>query len=256
MIRIVICDSNRAEALRLRDAIDTYASSCGIFNIETVVRNSRDEFVESLGRLRADFFHIAICHIDDRCADMSLDEIGCALKDVRSLSPNTHFIMMSSDPSHAICAYKADSEFIQLPLTSAEFKRVIGSALRQAVNDQRVPFAVKLQKGVANMNIKDITFIETSKKGPIVHLPGGQTIVAKGTLQSLFDKISTMSDTFMRASGSFIVNLDNMRVAGKSSVIFGDGEAIILPVRARKPVRDAYIAYQTRTCDKSPEPVT
>ena len=246
MIRIIICDSNRAEGLRLRDAIDTYASSCGIFNIETGVRNSREEFVESLSRFKPDFFHIAICHIDDRCAGMSLDEIGCALKDVRSLSPNTHFIMMSSNPDHAICAYKADAEFMLLPLTSAEFVRVVGGALRQAVNNQRTPFAVKLPKGVANMNIKDITFIETSKKGPIVHLPGGETITTKGTLQSLFDKISTISDTFIRASGSFIVNLDNMRVAGKSSVIFGDGEAIILPVRARKPVRDAYLAYQSR----------
>ena len=247
MIRIIICDSNRTEGLRLRDAIDTYASSCGIFNIETGVRNSREEFVESLSRFRADFFHIAICHIDDRCAGMSLDEIGCALKDVRSLSPNTHFIMMSSNPDHAICAYRADADFMLLPLTSAEFVRVVGGALRQAVNDQRVPFAVKLPKGVANMNIKDITFIETSKKGPIVHLPGGETITTKGTLQSLFDKISTISDTFIRASGSFIVNLDNMRVAGKSSVIFGDGEAIILPIRARKLVRDAYVAYQTRS---------
>ena len=246
MIRIVICDSNRAEGLRLRDAIDTYASSCGIFNIETGVRNSREEFVESLSHFRADFFHIAICHIDDRCAGMSLDEIGCALKDVRSLTPNTHFIMMSSNPDHAICAYRADADFMLLPLTSAEFVRVVGGALRQAVNEQRVPFAVKLPKGVANMNIKDITFIETSKKGPIVHLPGGETITTKGTLQSLFDNISTISDTFIRASGSFIVNLDNMRVAGKSSVIFGDGEAIILPVRARKPVRDAYVAYQSR----------
>ena len=246
MIRIVICDSNRAEGLSLRDAIDAYASRCGIFNIETIVRNSREEFVESLSRLRADFFHIAICHIDERCGNMSLDQIGCALRDVRSVSPNTHFIAMSSDPDHAICAYKADADFMLLPSTSADFVRIIGGALRQAVNNQRVPFAVKLPKGVANMNINDITFIETSKKGPIIHLPGGQTITTKGTLQSLFDKISTISDTFIRASGSFIVNLDNMRVAGKSSVIFGDGEAIILPVRARKPVRDAYLAYQSR----------
>lgn len=246
MIRIVICDSNRAEGLSLRDAIDAYASRCGIFNIETILRNSREEFVESLSRLRADFFHIAICHIDERCAGMSLDEIGCALRDVRSLTPNTHFITMSSNPDHAICAYKADAEFMLLPSTSADFVRVIGGVLRQVFNDERIPFAVKLSKGVANMNIKDITFIETSKKGPIIHLPNGRTITTKGTLQSLFDKISTVSDTFIRASGSFIVNLDNMRVAGKSSVIFGDGEAIILPVRARKTVRDAYLAYQSR----------
>ena len=247
MIRIIICDSNRAEGLSLRDAIDAYASNHGIFNIEVLILNSREEFAELLNRLRPDFFHIAICHIDDRCANMSLDQIGSTLGETRSLTPNTHFIMMSSDPSHAICAFKANADFMLLPSSSADFVRLIGGALRQAVNGQRTLFSVKQAKGVACMNVNDITFIETGKKGPIIHLPGGRTVITKGTLQSLFEKISAISDNFIRASGSFIVNLDNMRIIGKSSVIFGDGEAIILPVRARKPVRDAYVAYQTRS---------
>jgi len=96
------------------------------------------------------------------------------------------------------------------------------------------------------LNLNDIMFAETSKPGPVIHLSGGRTVSVRGTLQALYDKLYARKAQFLRAGGSFIVNIDNIRTANDDSVIFSSGEAIILPVRARKPVLEALSTWKVR----------
>ena len=71
----------------------------------------------------------------------------------------------------------------------------------------------------------------------------GRTITVRGTLSALYERlVEADPEWFMKVGGSFIVNLDNVRSAGNGSLIFCDGEAVIVPVRMRKPLKDALTA--------------
>lgn len=246
MVRIVICAGKRSEGLRLRDVIESYAASRGISHVDVLVMRSREEFASVLSLLRPDFFNLAICHMDGRCAEMSLEEISETASGVRAIAPQTRFVFMSSDEQNASCAFKAGGQFLQLPLVQQEFERVVGGSIEETRRAQRKMFAVKSGKTVVNVNLDDVSFVEAGKKGPVIHLPEQTVLVTRTTLQALYERLEQASSSFMKVGGSFIVNLENMRSAGESSAIFGDGETIILPTRLRKPVRDALRAYCMR----------
>lgn len=246
MVRIVICAAERSEGLHLRHIVDAYATSRGFYNVDVLVMNSREEFASLLSLLKPNFFDMALCQMDGRCSDMSLDEIYRTASGVRAIAPKTRFVFMSSDKRLANCAYKAEGRFLQLPLEQEDFERVVGKAIDEVFLSHRNIFAVKSGKTVVNVNLDDVSFVEAGKKGPVIHLPVSSVLVTRSTLQLLYDRLEQASDSFMKVGGSFIVNLENMRTAGESTAIFGDGETIILPTRLRKPVRDALRAYRVR----------
>lgn len=246
MVRIVICTESKAGGLRLREAIETFAARRGIVNTSILVLKSREELAALLMRVRPNLFDMAICNMDGRCSEMSLTEISEAAMKVRSLSPQTRFVFMSSNAEHALCAYNANGQFLLLPLEQDDFARVFGNALDEMKRAKRHMLAFKSGKTVVNLNLDDISFIEAGKKGPIIHLPDRTVLVTRTTLQAVFDRLVQADSSFMKAGGSFIVNLENMRTASDASAIFGDGSTIILPTRLRKPVAEALNANRLR----------
>jgi len=246
MIRIAICEKSKTDALRMRSAIESYATSKGLFNVGVVSVYSSEDLFKLIDRVRPDFIDIILCRLEGS-DDSMREKTRKTLSMLAEQCPKTHFIVASSDTDNAICAFDAGAKFIPVPYGNDEFHNSIGTVLDKVAMTHKRPFSVKSTKGIVNMNLNDITFVETNKKGPIIHLPDSRTVETRGTLQALFERLSAIDDRFVRAGGSFIVNLDNVRTAGESSVIFGDGEAIILPIRARKPMQDAFAAYRLRT---------
>ena len=243
MIRLVVCNWVKDEGLRLQGLIDRYAKTEGIQNVEPLVTDSCIKLQSILTHLRPNFIDIAICRIDKDSPGFNCARKTGLIESLKERTPSTKFILISTNPEDAICAYDTGSLFIQLPMQGKDFSQVIGETLKEVARSKKRPFSAKASKGIVAMNLNDITFVETNKKGPIIHLPNMRTVTTKGTLQALYDQLNGIDERFIRAGGSFIVNLDNVRTVGDGSVVFSDGEAIILPIRARKPIRDAYATY-------------
>lgn len=246
MIRVALCDINREEGVLLRKAINAVTSALGLFNTEVRMTHSCENFLQAMQNVRPGLFDFAIIRVFDREGKPAAELLPGFLSQVAEVTPQTQVILVSDNPAHAILAYDAGAHYLQLPADQAGFVRAVGQPIKRTAQRERTSFAVKSGKIVVNMNLNDITFVETNKKGPIIHLPGNRTIPVRGTLQALYERLNSLDDCFMRAGGSFIINLDNARSVGESSVIFADGDAIILPVRARKPVREAFQARQLR----------
>ena len=247
MIRIVICNRIKDEGLRLQALIDRYSASENIQNVDSLVTDSCAKLQSLLERIRPNMFDMVICRIDRDSPDFDREQKSMMISNLLEKTPQTRFVLMSSDPNDAICAYNTGALFLSLPLDKEGFHRTIGSALKDVARAKKRPFCTKSPAGVIAMNLNDISFVEISKKGPIIHLPNKKTVTTRGTLQALHNQLNGIDERFVRAGGSFIVNLDNMRTIGDSTVVFGDGETIILPTRARKMIRDTYTGYLVRS---------
>ena len=245
MIRVAICNRVKEEGLRLQALVDRYTKSEHIQNVDSLVTDSYAKLLSLLNKLKPNMIDIVICRIDRDTPDTDRDQKTAIIQSLTERSPKTRFILMSSDPDDAICAYDTGALYLGLPIDKEGFYRTIGRTLREVARAKKRPFCIKSSSGVTAMNLNDISFVEISKKGPIIHLPYKETVSTRGTLQTLHGQLNNIDERFIRAGGSFIVNLDNMRTIGDSTVVFGDGETIILPTRARKVIRDVYTNYLT-----------
>ena len=254
MIRIAVCDHDAIQRRRVRDAVERYARETGINNVYVVQFASVEGAVRVAGRMRPGYFDVAFCNIDPTVLEQP-DAVSAAIEQARKLreeQPDVRLVIVSNDKSQAIHAYNHDVGFLLMSGTYDDFTRAAADPLAAAARKHSAVMAVKTGRGVQNVVLADVQFVESSKRGPIIHLPAGKTAPVRGTLQTLFDNLSSSEalgpadNRFVKAGNSFIVNLDNVRSAGEGSLVFADGETIIVPVRRRKDVLDALDSYWVR----------
>ena len=220
----------------MRAAVERYAQERQISNVEVIKAASPQVMLEKVKNAREGLFYMVVCYLQDEGA---LEAISA----VRDADPNVLIALVSQDAEDAMKAFGLKATFMQIPAEHEDFVKAIGEPLEQFSDSHARPFAVKSEQGIDSLLLGDILFAESSRKGPIIHLPKGRTITVRGTLSALYERlVEADPEWFMKVGGSFIVNLDNVRSAGNGSLIFCDGEAVIVPVRMRKPLKDALTA--------------
>ena len=247
MIRVAVCESDKSSGKRICTTLDATMRKLGVQNAELSVIGSYSDLGLLMTRLRSDYFDLVLCRMEAEGGSEIHDRMVGVTKLLKERSPNSRFVLVSSKQNVAYCAYETNSYFLGLPYDQATYAYAIEQPLREIAEAKHRRIGLKSAKGTININLNDITFAETGKKGPVIHVPADREITTRGTLQSLYDKLSALDERFVRAGGSFVINLDSVRSVGESSVIFGDGATIILPTRARKPIREAFSAYQLRS---------
>ncbi len=241
MIRILVCDPDSGERSQLRSAVDLLVSAMKIGNYGISYVTKLDDMVGLVKRMRTGFHDIIVC----RATSGSAEALN-ALREVRDADGGASIVIASDTQDFAAEAFDLQVDGYCLFSEGRDgFERAMKVPILKAASKHTDTIALRTDQGTGNFPIDAIMFVEASKRGSLVHLPEGKTVLARGTLQSLFEQLGE-DERFIKAGSSFIVNLDNVRSLGEGSIIFPDGEAIIVPVRARKPVKDALIAYRLR----------
>ena len=241
MIRILVCDPDSGERSQLRAAVDLLVSAMKIGNYGISYVTKLDDMVGLVQRMRTGFHDIVACRATSGSAD-ALD----ALREVRDADDGVSIVVVSDTQDFAAEAFDLRVDGYCLFNEGRDgFERAMKVPILKAASKHADTIALRTDQGTGNFPIDSIMFLEASKRGSLIHLPDGNKVLARGTLQSLFEQLGE-DERFIRAGSSFIVNLDNVRSLGEGSIIFPDGEAIIVPFRARKPVKEALIAYRLR----------
>jgi len=176
---------------------------------------------------------------------------------LRRRIPDLPLVVASHDTSSAIGAYHIRAAFIHLPGTYDDLRRVMREPLAHVGWDFAPCLAIRTSGQVSNVPATDIQFAESSKRGPVIHLPKDRLVITRGTLRGLFERLETgwgdkalshdtlLKSPFVMAGSSFIVNLDNVVASGQGVLVFTDGETIIVPVRKRKDIEQALQSFRT-----------
>ena len=239
MIRLAVCDPRTKVRQTLRKAFGETVAEAGIGTFTIGQFASIDAAVETLGARRQGYCSLLLCGIDG----LSPQE-AFLLSRLKRQFLDMRLVLLSANPASAIVVYRVHADdFILLASGSGDFARVVGEQLAAITAQHRETITLKTTGGINVLDADSVMFAETSGSGPLIHLTGGAEVQTRGTLQALYEQMAHDA-RFAKVGGSFIVNLDNVRSAGKSSLVFPDGSIVIVPIRARKPVQDALAAWR------------
>lgn len=235
MIRVLVCDPNPSRKSPLRSAVDAALPELGARNFGSLRVTSSADLRTVVARMREDFFDIIVCKIDDGTQD-----IFDFYREMRARGTTTSLVAVADSSTYAgEAAIAGASGFCLIDEKVDGLKRALGPSVECALERQDGVVGLRSELGVGNVYSDDILFAESSRRGAVLHLPKNRTLLVRLTLQALYARLSSDS-RFIKVGGSFIVNLDSVRSVGEKALIFTDGESIIVPVRARKAVRDSY----------------
>jgi len=250
MLRVALVDNDAAERKRLRDALLACFAQAHLANTDVVSYATVGELAAAYARLRHDFFDLAFCSLAGRGFGSKgrPAEIGL-LQALHEAHPHLHLALASQSATDAQEAFNLGAAFLLLPGNAGDLARALHAQTQAFQSRRQTLLAVRTASTVDSVPLDDVQFVESTKRGPMIHLSERRTIVARGTLRALFDQLpiseSGSVPRFVMAGSSFIVNLDNVRAAGKGALVFADGEAIIVPVRKRKDLETALQAWRT-----------
>lgn len=265
MMRVALINGNAAERDALRRALRRSFEEAHHTSVDIVAFKSLDALLDALKSTRIHHFDAIFCCVDGLrgSARQDFEEAVAnrngspgALSTLRTTHPHLHLVIASHDGSIALAAYRLDAKFLHLPGTYDDLKRVMDAPLSRRSWDANPNLAVRSPGQIDNVPINDIQFVESSKRGPMIHLPGNKTIVTRGTLRGLYEKLvevhlddgpQDVQPAFVMAGSSFLVNLDNVVASGKGALVFSDGETIIVPVRKRRDIELALEAFRHGT---------
>lgn len=239
MIRLAICDPRAKARSILREAFHSLADEAGVVPYATRRYATLAAATDAFSERRPGYCALLLCNVDYLQPDDAV-----FFEHFKERFPRTRLLVASANPDMAMRAYQVHADgFMSTAQGIGEFRRIMKEHLDQIAAQRSATITLKTRDGIDVLDANRILFAETSDNGPIIHLAEEQDVQTRGTLQSLFDQMSH-DKRFIKAGGSFIVNLDNVRSAGKSSVVFPDGSLVIIPIRARKPFQEALDSYR------------
>ena len=241
MIRVLAYDSNKSDRIRLRRAIAAVMDRLSGSSFSVMRSAVPTDITKSVQTVRPGFFDIIVCWLDE-----NPDSIFDALDTIHSDQPDACIVIVAENADYARRAIMVEaSGYCQVGQGIDGFMRAMLPAVSDAIERHSGTIGLRSSTGAGNILLDDFLFAESSKKGAVMHLSNGETILVRTTLQALFDRLSA-DERFVKAGSSFIVNFDSVRSLGESAAIFLNGESVVLPVRVRKPVKEAFESFCRR----------
>lgn len=250
MIRVLICEGDKASRSRLRHAVENVADELSLQTAEVSLASSAAELEQRVSSRRDGYYDLLICRVDYGGAPAlpgeyeSPDAVLACLEGLRDGGFDAPLIILASAPGSVARALNlVSASVLPASATFEDFRAAAAPCLKEAAHAREARICLKTREGLSNVTLESILFAESTKRGPLVHMPEGKTVQLPGTLQALFGRLEA-DGRFVKAGSSFIVNLDNVRSMGERSVIFADGAAIIVPIRVDKPLRESLEGYR------------
>ncbi|MFR9534789.1 MAG: LytTR family DNA-binding domain-containing protein [Rikenellaceae bacterium] len=210
MISCIVIDD---EPLAL-EQIERYVSDTPILEL----KGSFDSAAKALDFLRQN-------SVDLLFVDINMPRIS-GLEFVEALPFDVKVIFVTAYREYALEGFALDAaDYLLKPLSYASFlksvEKVHNRYFNRTLDDKRDRDYIFLRSGyrTIRVNFSDILYIESKREYLDIVLSDGQIITTHGSLGSMEEKLPR--DRFIRVHRSFIVNLDEVKVMERNSIIFG-----------------------------------
>lgn len=172
--------------------------------------------------------------------DMPMCDGIDAGKRISKVDKDVIIIFVTSYPDFAIDAYDCNAfHYLLKGCSYDKVYEVVYKAVERYKEGHR-QIVARAMIGMVNINVADINYVECYKRHVLYHT--NQKIYdTLGTLQDAMDKLRPHG--FYQTHQGYIVNFNKVREFEKNDVILKNGEKVMMSIRKRIEVMQAYAEY-------------
>ncbi len=207
MINCIVIDD---EPLALRQ-IEQYANNTPSLEL----KGSFDSAIEALSFLKEN-------HVDLIFVDINMPQLS-GLEFVRALPFNVKVIFVTAYREYALEGFDLDAaDYLLKPLSYASFLKSVEKVQQRyfsEMNNDKNYIFVRSDYKLVRINLNEIQYIESKREYMDFILDTGETVTIHGSLNAIIDRLPPKR--FVRVHRSFIVNLEQIKIIERNSILFG-----------------------------------
>lgn len=230
MIKVAICDSDKAMVARLEELV---MISCG----KRKVVGYTDTF-ESTASLME---HIKkgneydVIYLDIVMPQTEMNGIEFARK-LREENTEVLLIYVSEHVECAVQLFDVDTfRFLKKPVNQLEFERVFNQAYSRFITNSRF-FSYSYNKNIHKIRLQSILYFES--KGRVIHIIttwGKEEFYGK--LDDVEERVKSEKIQFLRIHKSYLVSLEHVEKIGLDKVCLKNGEVLRISEERQKMIQ-------------------
>lgn len=230
-MKLAFCDDDQNIVSVLRDYAESWANSTGIAVECKGFRNSEDFLLAwtSSSMFDAIFLDIKM----ERLSGIELAKV------IRSISAEVSIVFITGYSEFALDGYSVDAaSYLLKPVSRDAFHECMGRLTRRISHDQQKAFLVEKNGQTIKFRHSELLYFEVHSHMITVHTTRG--VIDFRARMSDIEEDLTPEDGFVRIHRSFLVNIKQVRVMDKASVVMENGVRLSI---GRSYSREAYNEY-------------
>jgi len=243
MIKIAICDNDKAELEKTNRAVAAFFGSIEMDFTATLFRDSSElaDYMQGRGS-----FDLLI--LDTATKGMSGTELAVELRD---RGESCEIIFLSNTAEHAYEAYRVNAiQYILKPFHQAELSSAIKRALIQIKNMSPGYIVINTSDGIRRVGWNEIINSYTMGHYQLISITDGTELKFRATSDELYSMLKE-SGYFMRVGSPYIVNIKYVREIKAREITLDGGARIPLPKNSYKAIKNTFLEMEQQLKDNA-----
>ena len=235
MIRIALCDDERAHLDRIKSLALEYAGEKGLM-LDISTYSSPSDLLDKIEA--GEEYSVYILDI----FMPGITGMGIATE-LRSRGIVAPVIFLTSSPDFALQAFSVNAtHYILKPYEKEAVFFAIDKALHEIGLSRPEGIMLRIDGGYQNILAKDIIFSEADDNYQRIHLVKEKYLYIRITMSELYDQLCSISG-FFKLGRSHIVNLKHVIKFTSSKLAMSDGSELTIPKGIFAAFKQAYFDY-------------
>ena len=164
--------------------------------------------------------------------------------------PNCRLVLLSDSERHAVFGYAVKAAgYLTLPLDNEDFLSTLILLLRERLERKEQFLPVKVNGVWSQLNMRHITYLESSGHSLIFHMNSGQNIRVTASFRD-YQSLLDLNTDFLRCHKSYVVNLHYVKTWEMDGFTLADGNVVSISRPYWQMARSVYACYMTQTRDE------
>jgi len=236
LLRIALCDNNRAHIEALEKHITEYRKSNSTDLAYEIFTNA----TELLARISAGVFFDLIFLDTIMPVVNGID----AAKEIYQDNKVTQFVFLSASSEYALESYDVNAlDYILKPINTQKFNRAMKRFAEKHKELQMESIIISDSKRLVNVPNHLLKYVEVYDHYLIYHITGSDTIRTRQTMSEIENKLLKLPN-FIKTHRSFIVNMDYISKMEAGFITLDDGSRINIAKEKYKSIYNMYLEYK------------
>ena len=235
MLKVAICDDYEVERDWLYYVVGNKIRPYHICDRLEQYENGSDLLLEMTEDNRYDLVFLDIKLNNENGIDIA--------ERLKKKNPYCYIVFVSGYEEYHRAAFDVQPyQFLDKPVREEEIEAILDSVINLRCQKDNV-LEIPTKRANYRLVVNDIMYFITGKREITVYMRDGQTYPFYGKLSEIERRLANLSDYFLRAHKSYLLNMNYVKVFERDDIIMQDERKFLISARKQKEVIDRYLQF-------------